>query len=55
MSPHVQNVAKILLFKVEEWVDGTDYSIKTKNVLILLQEAKKDNSEKDDSTIEVKY
>ncbi|RIB05541.1 hypothetical protein C2G38_2253755 [Gigaspora rosea] len=48
---HVQE-AKELLLKAEEWIDGTkaygsiDYSISIEEVLVLVQEVKKDDFEK---------
>ncbi|CAG8707680.1 2832_t:CDS:2, partial [Scutellospora calospora] len=49
---HVQEEAKELLLKAEEWIDGTkaygpiDYSISIEEVLVLVQEVKKDDFEK---------
>ncbi|CAG8716486.1 424_t:CDS:2, partial [Gigaspora rosea] len=49
---HIQEEAKGLLLKAEEWIDGTkaygpiDYSISIEEVLVLVQEVKKDDFEK---------
>lgn len=49
---HIQEEAKGLLLKAEEWIDGTkaygpiDYSILIEEVLVLVQEVKKDDFEK---------